>query len=157
MLVMQEELGPIRAKRKELEQHIPEIYEILKKGSEEARKAAAETMAEVKRAMRINYFEDAALIQEQSERLQLNMRNKYQKSGRFIFLLTQENVTVKEVTRFLALTTVILPRWLFLLWSERWQDQVHNRCPCELAICRCGKSVQTDVAGLLPGWPFRYC
>ena len=67
--VMQEELGPIRAKRKALEQHIPEIYEILKKGSEEARKAAAETMAEVKRAMRINYFEDAALIQEQSERL----------------------------------------------------------------------------------------
>ena len=66
--VMQEELGPIRAKRKELEQHIPEIYGILKKGSEEARKAAAETMAEVKRAMRINYFEDAALIQEQSER-----------------------------------------------------------------------------------------
>ena len=38
------------------------------KESEEARKAAAETMAEVKRAMRINYFEDAALIQEQSER-----------------------------------------------------------------------------------------
>ena len=47
---------------------LEEIYEILKKGSEEARKAAAETMAEVKRAMRINYFEDAALIQEQSER-----------------------------------------------------------------------------------------
>ena len=66
--VMQEELEQIRAKRKELEQHIPEIYEILKKGSEEARKVAAETMAEVKRAMRINYFEDAALIQEQSER-----------------------------------------------------------------------------------------
>lgn len=66
--VMQEELEPIRAKRKELEQQIPEIYEILKKGSEEARKAAAETMAEVKRAMRINYFEDAALIQEQAER-----------------------------------------------------------------------------------------
>ena len=66
--VLGKRLGPIRAKRKELEQHIPEIYEILKKGSEEARKAAAETMAEVKRAMRINYFEDAALIQEQSER-----------------------------------------------------------------------------------------
>ena len=66
--VMQEELEPIRAKRKELEQYIPEIYEILKKGSEEARKVAAGTMAEVKRAMRINYFEDAALIQEQSER-----------------------------------------------------------------------------------------
>ncbi len=66
--VMQEELEPIRTKRKELEQQIPEIYEILKKGSEEARKVAAETMAEVKRAMRINYFEDAALIQEQAER-----------------------------------------------------------------------------------------
>ena len=66
--VMQEELEPIRAKRKELEQYIPEMYEILKKGSEEARKVAAGTMAEVKRAMRINYFEDAALIQEQSER-----------------------------------------------------------------------------------------
>ena len=66
--VMQEELEPIRTKRKELEQQIPEIYEILKKGSEEARKVSAETMAEVKRAMRINYFEDAALIQEQAER-----------------------------------------------------------------------------------------
>ena len=66
--VMQEELEPIREKRKVLEQYIPEIYEILKKGSEEARKVAAGTMAEVKRAMRINYFEDAALIQEQSER-----------------------------------------------------------------------------------------
>ena len=66
--VMQEEQGQIRAKRKALEQHIPEIYEILKKGSEEARKAAAETKAEVKRAMRINNFQDAALIQEQSER-----------------------------------------------------------------------------------------
>ena len=62
--VMQEELGPIRAKRKELEQHIPEIYEILKKGSEEARKAAAETMAEVKRAMRINYFEDQDFLNQ---------------------------------------------------------------------------------------------
>lgn len=66
--VMQEELAPIRARRKELEKQIPEIYEILKKGSETARAAAAETMAEVKRAMRINYFEDEALIQSQVER-----------------------------------------------------------------------------------------
>ena len=66
--VMQEELAPIRAKRKELEQHIPEIYDILRKGSETAREAAAQTMAEVKRAMRINYFVDEALIQEQAAR-----------------------------------------------------------------------------------------
>ena len=66
--VLQAELEPIRNRRKEYQKDIPYVYEILKKGSEEARKAAAETMAEVKRAMRINYFEDAALIQEQSER-----------------------------------------------------------------------------------------
>ena len=88
--VMQEELGPIRAKRKELEQHIPEIYEILKKGSEEARKAAAETMAEVKRAMRINYFEDAALIQEQSERFAAKHEKYISEIRQILFLLTQE-------------------------------------------------------------------
>ena len=88
--VMQEELGPIRAKRKELEQHIPEIYEILKKGSEEARKAAAETMAEVKRAMRINYFEDAALIQDQSERFAAKHEKLISEIRQILFLLTQE-------------------------------------------------------------------
>ena len=88
--VMQEELGPIRAKRKELEQHIPEIYEILKKGSEEARKAAAETMAEVKRAMRINYFEDAALIQEQSERFAAKHEKEISEIRQILFLLTQK-------------------------------------------------------------------
>lgn len=66
--IMQEILEPIRIRRKELEQDIPAIYEILKKGSEEAREVAAQTLAEVKRAMRINYFEDAELIRAQSER-----------------------------------------------------------------------------------------
>ena len=66
--IMQEELEPIRARRKELEQHIPEIYEILRKGSIEAEKAAAKTLEEVKRAMKINYFEDAQLIEEQAKR-----------------------------------------------------------------------------------------
>ena len=66
--IMQEELEPIRGRRKELEQHIPEIYEILRKGSMEAAKVAAQTLEEVKRAMKINYFEDAQLIAEQAKR-----------------------------------------------------------------------------------------
>lgn len=66
--VIQEELAPIRAQRKELEKQIPEIYEILRKGSIVAKEAAAETLAEVKAAMKINYFDDMELIQEQAER-----------------------------------------------------------------------------------------
>ena len=46
----------------------PLVYEILRKGSETARETAAQTMAEVKRAMRINYFEDAELIKSQSQK-----------------------------------------------------------------------------------------
>ena len=66
--VMQEELEPIRKRRKEFEKDIPAIYEILKKGSEVAEAEAAKTLAEVKRAMKINYFEDSALIQEQAQK-----------------------------------------------------------------------------------------
>lgn len=66
--VMQEELEPIRKRRKEYERDIPAVYEILKKGSERAREIAAETLHEVKDAMRINYFEDSELIREQAER-----------------------------------------------------------------------------------------
>ena len=66
--VMQEELEPIRKRRKEFEKDIPAIYEILKKGSEVAEAEAAKTLAEVKRAMTINYFEDSALIQEQAQK-----------------------------------------------------------------------------------------
>ena len=68
ILPPQEELEPIRVRRKELEKHIPEIYEILRKGSMEAAKVAAQTLEEVKRAMKINYFEDAQLIEEQAKR-----------------------------------------------------------------------------------------
>lgn len=64
--VLQEELEPIRNRRKEYEKDIPEIYRILKKGSDEAREVAAQTLSEVKDAMRINYFEDKALIQSQA-------------------------------------------------------------------------------------------
>lgn len=61
-------LDPIRQRRAEYEKDIPEIFNILKKGSEAAREAAAQTMDEVRGAMRINYFDDAALIAEQSAR-----------------------------------------------------------------------------------------
>ena len=66
--IMQEELEPIRNRRAAFEKDIPEIYNILKKGSEAAREVAAQTLVEVKHAMRIDYFEDMELIQAQSER-----------------------------------------------------------------------------------------
>jgi tryptophanyl-tRNA synthetase len=66
--VIQEELAPIRARRAEFERDIPAVYDILKKGSDVAREAAAQTLSEVKRAMRINYFEDEELIRAQSEK-----------------------------------------------------------------------------------------
>ena len=61
-------LDPIRKRRHEFEQDIPEIYNILKKGSETARQTASQTLFEVKEAMQINYFDDAELIRSQSER-----------------------------------------------------------------------------------------
>ena len=66
--VMQEELEPIRQRRKEFERDIPAVYEMLKKGCEMARAAAAETLSEVRKAMKINYFDDEALIAEQAAR-----------------------------------------------------------------------------------------
>lgn len=66
--ILQEELEPIRARRKEYEKDIPAIYDMLKKGCEEAREVAAQTLADVRRAMKIDYFNDAALIQEQTKR-----------------------------------------------------------------------------------------
>lgn len=66
--VLEEELAPIRARRAELQKDIPAVYEILKKGTDAARAKAAKTLDEVKRAMRINYFEDEELIRSQQER-----------------------------------------------------------------------------------------
>lgn len=66
--VLQEELSPIRARRQEFEKDIPGVYEILRTGTEIAEKKAAETLADVKRSMKINYFEDAEMIREQAER-----------------------------------------------------------------------------------------
>ena len=66
--VLQEELAPIRKRRAEFEKDIPAVYEILQKGSEVAREVAAQTLSEVKRAMRINYFDDEELIRVQSQK-----------------------------------------------------------------------------------------
>ena len=66
--IMQEELTPIRERRKEFEKDIPAIYDMLRKGCEVAREQAAATLDEVRRAMKINYFDDASLIAEQAKR-----------------------------------------------------------------------------------------
>ena len=54
--ILQEELAPIRQKRKELEKDMDYVREVLRKGSDLARETAASTLAEVKRAMKIDYF-----------------------------------------------------------------------------------------------------
>ena len=61
-------LDPIRERRHVFEQDIPEIFNLLKKGSEQARETAAQTMDEVRKAMQIDYFNDVALIQQQAEK-----------------------------------------------------------------------------------------
>lgn len=66
--IVQEELEPIRKRRAGYEKDIPEIYNILQKGSDAAREVAAQTLSEVKRAMKIDYFEDQELIRAQSEK-----------------------------------------------------------------------------------------
>ena len=66
--VMQAELAPIRERRAQWEKDIPTVFDILKEGSEKAEKVAAETLAQVRRSMKINYFEDKALIKEQVEK-----------------------------------------------------------------------------------------
>ena len=65
--VLQDELEPIRQRRHEYEQNIAEVYEILKRGTEEARKLASQTLKDVKDAMKIDYFEDTELIERQAE------------------------------------------------------------------------------------------
>ena len=68
--IMEEMLQPIRERRAEYEKNIPQVYEILKKGSEEARRVAGQTLAEVRKAMKIDYFDDADLIAEHTKKYQ---------------------------------------------------------------------------------------
>ena len=66
--VLQSILEPIRERRKIYEKDIPAVYEILRRGSEKAERAAAVTLAEVKSAMKIDYFSDEELIKVQQEK-----------------------------------------------------------------------------------------
>lgn len=66
--VLQEELSPIRAKRAEYEKRIGDVYEILKAGSVTAQEAAAETLREVKAAMKTDYFADPSFLEEQKQK-----------------------------------------------------------------------------------------
>ena len=66
--VLQDVLEPIRERRHYWEQRIPEVYEILRAGSKEAKAAAAATLHDVREAMRINYFDDEALMNQPYEK-----------------------------------------------------------------------------------------
>lgn len=66
--ILQAELEPIRQRRATYEQDIPGVYDMLRRGTEQAREVAARTMDEVRHAMRLDYFQDNALIAEQSRR-----------------------------------------------------------------------------------------
>ncbi len=66
--IMEETLEPIRTRRKEFEKDIPAVYDILKKGCDVAREKAADTLSAVRKAMKIDYFDDNALIAEQTKR-----------------------------------------------------------------------------------------
>lgn len=66
--VLNETLEPIRARRLEFQKDIPAIYDMLRRGCEDARAVAADTLTDVRRAMKINYFDDEALIAEQAKR-----------------------------------------------------------------------------------------
>lgn len=70
--ILLEVLEPIRTRRKEFEQDIPAIYDMLKAGCETAREVAAATLNDVREAMRINYFDDSELIEAQSNRYKTN-------------------------------------------------------------------------------------
>lgn len=60
--VIQTELRPIRERRNDWEKRLPDVYEILKQGTAKARETAAQTLSEVKHAMRIDYFTDDNLL-----------------------------------------------------------------------------------------------
>ena len=70
--ILEAEIAPIRARRKEYEQDIPAVYDMLKRGSEEARQKAAATLEKVRRAMRIDYFNDEELIAAQAAKYKQN-------------------------------------------------------------------------------------
>jgi len=87
--IMQEELEPTRSRRKEFEKDIPAIYNILKKGSEVAREAAADTLSDVRKAMKINYFDD--------DELQNNRKNSDKNSPIIYYIITSKKLQPSKV------------------------------------------------------------
>ena len=68
--VLQQFLAPMRERRREFEKDIPGVYEMLRKGTEQAREVACQTMSEVRQAMKIDYFNDTELIRQHTEMFQ---------------------------------------------------------------------------------------
>ncbi len=65
--VLEDTLAPIRARRAEFEKDIPGVYRMLEEGCKKARAKAAQTLDEVRKAMKINYFDDKELIEQQAQ------------------------------------------------------------------------------------------
>ena len=66
--ILNDRLEPMRQRRAEYEKDIKGVYDILKRGTEAARKVGQQTIAEVRHAMRIDYFDDEALVEEQQKK-----------------------------------------------------------------------------------------
>ena len=80
--VLQTTLEPIRLRRRDYEKNIDYVYEVLKKGTEKAEEKAAQTLHEVKDAMRINYFDDKELILQQQKEFDEAARVREQQEAR---------------------------------------------------------------------------
>ena len=80
--VLQASLGPIREKRHEYEKNVDYVYEILKSGTGTARERAAQTLHEVKDAMKINYFDDKELILQQQKAFDEEARKREEQERR---------------------------------------------------------------------------
>lgn len=66
--VLEKTLEPIRKRRAEYEKDIPTVIEILKEGNAKAEEKAKQTMARVKKALRVDYFSDSSFLEEQMKR-----------------------------------------------------------------------------------------
>ena len=74
--VINDELTPIRERRREYAEDLEKVYNILKEGTEKAKKTADKTIVEVKKAMKLNYFEDSEYLNELLKKEILNYENK---------------------------------------------------------------------------------
>ena len=80
--VLQTTLEPIRTKRHEYEKDISYVYDVLKKGTEEAEQKAAKTLDAVRSSMKINYFDDKELMLEQQKEFDEAAKEREEKAKR---------------------------------------------------------------------------